>query len=117
MLLVLLVGAGLMIRSLNHLAAIHLGYDPNHIAHLRVDIPQVEGAKLTVAAGEILRDIAALPAVQSACVSSDVPLGNSSAIYYAAEGQPPPLTASGHLTAYRCARTLPPPPKFHPPWS
>ncbi|HLW76343.1 MAG TPA: ADOP family duplicated permease, partial [Bryobacteraceae bacterium] len=87
--LVLLVGAGLMIRSLNHLAAIHPGYDPNHIVHLRVDIPQVEGAKLTVAAGEILRDVAALPSVQSASVSNDAPLAESSATFYAAEGQPP----------------------------
>ena len=41
--MLLLVGAGLLIRSLQQLAAIRPGYDPSHVLALRVSLPR--GAK------------------------------------------------------------------------
>ncbi|HEY2017501.1 MAG TPA: ABC transporter permease, partial [Bryobacteraceae bacterium] len=39
--MLLLVGAGLLIRSVQQLAAIHPGYDPGHLLTLRVSLPRV----------------------------------------------------------------------------
>jgi len=102
--LLLLIGAGLMIRTLRHLAALNPGYDPSHVVNLRVSLPQLQpsgasngnaapgakpDAKMVVAANDILRAISRLPSVESASVATDAPLSDSSAVYYTAEGQPP----------------------------
>jgi hypothetical protein len=94
-----LIGAGLAIRSLQHLAAINSGYDTSHVVNLaanpegiviiRVSLPQlqtsgsVEGqldAKVVVAAGDILgritgrrlvrRERTALPNLSNGTASS-----------------------------------------------
>jgi putative ABC transport system permease protein len=83
--LLLLVGAGLMIRSLARLAALDPGYDPSRVAMMRVHLP--EGR--SVAANDILRQVTALPSVESACIATDAPLAGSNAVIYTAEGQPP----------------------------
>jgi putative ABC transport system permease protein len=102
--LLLLVGAGLMIRTLRHIAAIKPGYDPSHVVHVRVALPQLQPAKaaaadvnlaapadtkVVIAAGDILNRISSLPSVESTSLSSDAPLGDSHAVFYTAEGQPP----------------------------
>jgi predicted permease len=85
--LLLLIGSGLMIRSLHHLAAIDPGYDPRHVVNLRVSLPAPR-ANFAVAADDILRHISALPSVESASISSDSPFTGESAVFYTAEGQP-----------------------------
>ena len=101
--MVLLVSAGLLIRSLGRITALNPGYDPAHILMLQVSLPGLQPATLANAngktdnpdktvvetAGEILRQVSKVPSVQSASIASDVPLGGSSAIFYSAEGQPP----------------------------
>jgi len=98
--LVLLIGAGLMIRSLHHLATINPGYDPSHVVQLRVSLPELapsggpdadgkSDAKVIVAANDILQRLSALPSVESTSIASDAPLSPSSAIFYTAEGQAP----------------------------
>ncbi|HUE04095.1 MAG TPA: ABC transporter permease [Bryobacteraceae bacterium] len=81
--LLLLIAAGLMIRSLGRLAALDPGYDPTHVIHLRVSLPERQ------LAGGILSRVAGLPAVESASIASDAPLTGESAVFYTAEGQPP----------------------------
>jgi len=83
--LLLLIGAGLMIRSLSRLAAIDPGYDPSHVVALRVTLPQLR----PTAANDILQRVATLPSVQSASIASDAPLTGGGATFYTAEGQPP----------------------------
>ncbi len=98
--LVLLIGAGLMIRSLRHLAALNPGYDPGHVVEFRVSLPRLEpsggsgagakpDAKVVVAADDILQEVAALPSVASASIATDAPLTGGNAVFYGAEGQPP----------------------------
>jgi predicted permease len=108
--LVLLIGAGLMIRTLVRLAAMNPGYDPRYVAMLRVSLPRLQpsggrdanaepDAKVEVAANDILRAASALPSVESASISTDVPLLGSSAIFYTAEGQAP-MDARSRPRAY-----------------
>src|SRR3984885_291889 len=97
--MLLLIGAGLLMRSLERLAALNPGYDPSHLLTLRVSLPRLlpadppdanarPDAGLVVTAGEILRRVSQLPSIQSAGISTDVPLGGESAVFYTAEGQP-----------------------------
>ena len=97
--LLLLIGAGLAIRSLQRLASIKPGYDASHVVSIRVSLPQLErssavasghtDAKAVAAANDILSRIAGLPSVDSAATATDAPLVTwSNAVFYTAEGQP-----------------------------
>jgi putative ABC transport system permease protein len=93
--LLLLIGAGLMIRSLRHVATIDPGYDPTHLVALQVGLPQPRPS----APGDILRSISALPSVESVSFATDTPLSGDMAVFYTAEGQPP-MTAQTMPRAY-----------------
>jgi len=98
---VLLIGAGLMMRSVSNLAAVSPGFDPSAVLTLHVSIPRAAastGAAPAPAAPPapvvygraLLERIRAVPGVSSAALGSDMPLdGNAAASFYAAEGQPP----------------------------
>src|SRR5262249_11436866 len=108
---VLLVGAGLMIRSVRNLAALDPGFDPSSVLTLHVSIPR--GATPPAAAGAaapppppviygraLLERLRAIPGVTAAALGTDVPLdGHAAASFYAAEGQPP-VTAQNMPRAY-----------------
>jgi predicted permease len=110
MAVVLLVGAGLMIRSVRNLMALDPGFDPTSVLTLRVSVPR---ASAPVAAGApqapaepvvrgrtLLERIRAVPGVADVALSTDLPLdGNASAGTYAAEGMPP-TTAQNVPRAY-----------------
>jgi predicted permease len=74
---VLLVVAGLFVRSLGQAEKIRLGFNPDHVLDLSVDVEQI-GYKEPQARQvyrEIDRRIAALPGVQSVAEAFTVPLG------------------------------------------
>jgi putative ABC transport system permease protein len=101
----LVVGAGLLIRTLQQVAAVRLGYDPSQLLTMRVTLPALApGASSDLqaigSARELLRRVAGIPAIEAVALGSDVPLTSSSAIAYAAEGQPP-MTAENRPRAYR----------------
>ncbi len=90
--MLLLVGAGLLIRSVQQLAAIRPGYDMSGVLTLRVGMARLAAGSATqaaVVARDVAQKVAQLPSVESVALGSDVPLGGSSAIFYTAEGQPP----------------------------
>ncbi len=99
--MLLLVGAGLLIRSVQQLAAIRPGFDPAHVLTMRVGIPRVAGSQTqsVTAARAVQAAVAQLPSVESAAAGSDVPFAGSSAIFFTAEGQPP-VTAQNVPRAY-----------------
>ena len=77
--LVLLVGAGLMIRTFQELNSVHPGFAaPHEVQTLQVQIPEsrVRDMELTARRQqEILNRLQALPGVASAAYISDVPMG------------------------------------------
>ncbi|HLK21703.1 MAG TPA: ABC transporter permease [Bryobacteraceae bacterium] len=104
--LVLLIGAGLLIRSVRAIATIDPGFDPGHL--LTVSISRYRGPQpddgspspTKVSIRQILDRIRTLPSVQSAEAATDVPLsGTGAAIFYTAEGQQP-VTDKNRPRAY-----------------
>ena len=105
--IVLLIGAGLMIRSVQKLTAIDPGFNPDGLLTLSASIPRQPvaaasaprpagpGGQTTppppppfvVSGAELLTHVKAVPGVTSASLASDVPLADSSsATFYSAEG-------------------------------
>src|SRR5262249_57682935 len=74
--LVLLVGAGLMLRTLANLRAIDLGFRPDHLLTLRTTLPQAKYSDKTKRLAfydRVIADRRALPGVVEAGVGQDLP--------------------------------------------
>jgi predicted permease len=101
--IVLLIGAGLMIRSLQKLTAIDPGYVATNVLTLSVSVPRQPAPSTAVppAPGQpapppppfvasmtdMLERVQAVPGVTAVGLASDLPLGgSSSAVFYSAEG-------------------------------
>jgi putative ABC transport system permease protein len=98
--IVLLIGAGLMIRSVQKLTAIDPGFQADHLLTLNASIPRLPAPAVSpapgtppapppmvVSADTLLTHIRAVPGVTAASLASDLPLGASaSAVFYSAEG-------------------------------
>jgi predicted permease len=95
---VLLAGAGLMIRSIQKLAAIDPGFEAANVLLLNATIPRqtappaAPGAAAAAPApfvtshADLLDRVRAVPGVEAASLASDTPFGDASAIFYSAEG-------------------------------
>ncbi len=78
--LVLLVGAGLMLRSLGKLQQVDTGFDPAGILAFEVQTPRTrypEGHQVESFYGDLLENIRSLPGVVSAGAVSSLPMGGS----------------------------------------
>jgi predicted permease len=101
----LLVGAALFGRSFAALTRFDPGFDATGVLSMRVQFPIVTGAPPEPAENGALQvmaledDLSALPGVQSAGLTTSVPLANASAIFYSAEGQGP-VDATNRPRAY-----------------
>ena len=91
--LVLLSGAGLLMRSFYRLASVDLGFDPHGMLTFRVNLPQTrykEDAQQVAFFDRALAGVRALPGVTSAGAASLFPLGGSDTIYdFTQVGKPP----------------------------
>jgi putative ABC transport system permease protein len=88
--LVLLVGAGLMIRSLQRLQAVDPGFDSERLLTMRFNLPvqKYPRAQIDVFTQQLRERLRALPGVQTVALSSDLPLsGDTSAGPVELEGQ------------------------------
>jgi len=76
---VLLVGAGLLLRSFNSLLQVNLGFQPQHAMAWRVDPPNSfrNGADRVRYVEEEIHRIAALPGVTAVGLSDTLPLGRN----------------------------------------
>jgi predicted permease len=98
----LAIGAGLMIRTMQHLLAIDPGFATESVLTLNFSIPRAAvpatpsspassapqpPPAFVASSRELLEHVRAVPGVAAASLVSDVPLaGNSSAVFYAPEG-------------------------------
>jgi putative ABC transport system permease protein len=92
--MVLLVAAGLLVRSFNKLTAIDLGFDRENVLTARIALPRSkykESEQTLAFQQELLQKIKALPGVQAAGTINHTPLhGFGLIVFTAIEGQPPP---------------------------
>jgi putative ABC transport system permease protein len=90
---VLLIGAGLLVRSLIALQSVDPGFDANNVLTFRVDLPQkkYEGEGRSAAFWEQLESrVSSLPGVESVGLITDLPLsGQLNDMPYTVEGRPP----------------------------
>ena len=90
--LILLIGAGLMIRSLWQLRAVDPGFDPNHLLTMTISVPATKfpvPAQQASFFDQVLQRVRALPGVESASVIDNLPLGGGGSHQpVAIEGRP-----------------------------
>ncbi len=109
---VLLVGAGLLIRSFLRVLDVNLGFRPERAAAMRVDPSSQYGtqAKRNAYFNEVLRRVKAVPGVEGAGLTDVLPLGHNRSWSAGAKGQaysiahPPPevfvrIVSDGYLNA------------------
>jgi putative ABC transport system permease protein len=103
--LVLLVGAGLMIRSFSALRSFDPGFDPRNVVTMTIS---VAGTKLDVPAArpaffnDALARIRAIPGVESAGYINHLPIaGDQWGFPFVVEGQPKPKSGDAPTAAYR----------------
>ncbi|HTI39868.1 MAG TPA: ABC transporter permease [Vicinamibacterales bacterium] len=100
--LLLLVGAGLMVRSFVNLQRIDVGFVPDRAATLRIALPRkYVGAELGQTVDELLARVNAVPGIARAAAGTDAPFaGGTSAIIVTPEGVDPSDVRTG-IRVYR----------------
>lgn len=85
---VLLIGAGLLLRSFLKVLAIDLGFQPSHAAALKVDYDDGNSpAKRSAILQEILRRVTAIPGIEAAGISDMLPLDHNRSWGLSAKGK------------------------------
>lgn len=89
--LLLLIGAGLLLRSFGRLLRVDPGFDANNVLTMNVSLPTVKYAKPEQQIAffdELLRRVSAVPGVRNAAMSAALPLSWKRITPVLAEGQP-----------------------------
>jgi putative ABC transport system permease protein len=89
--LVLLVGAGLLIKSFRRLQEVDPGFDPRNVLTMRLFLPESkypEPQQRQAFFEQILRRLEALPGVQAAGTSTMIPTLGGGDTYFTIEGKP-----------------------------
>jgi putative ABC transport system permease protein len=81
--LVLLTGAGLMMKSFVHLLDVNPGFDPSHTLTLGISLwgPKADDAPAAAFYQQVVERVRALPGVESAGAVSQLPLGGNLDMY------------------------------------
>ena len=99
--LVLLAGAGLMLRTIRSLGAVNPGFDPGHVLTFSVGLSPASTSssdRILQTFEQTVERIQSVPGVKSAAVSSLIPLGGSdSEIPFYVNGRPRP-TSQGDMS-------------------
>jgi predicted permease len=96
--MVLLVGAGLMIRSLAHIWSVNPGFDPHNLLTFSISLSPArasDGAKIRTMYSQLLEGTRALPGVESAAMLfGNLPLTGDSELSFWREDQQRPASES-----------------------
>jgi predicted permease len=101
--LVLLIAAGLFVRSVQSAESIDLGFDPTNVLNATMDVAQqgYDETRGRVFYEELLRRAQRIPGVESASLAYSVPLGYyNTAAFLEIEGQPPSTKARRPIAGY-----------------
>jgi putative ABC transport system permease protein len=105
--LLLMVGAGLFVRSLSRLSAVNLGFSDDHVLVADLPVPPA-GTAPTEAHRNMdfyentLRELRTLPGVKFAAATSFLPVsGQGSAIHFNIQGRPPHNPSEYIIANYR----------------
>jgi putative ABC transport system permease protein len=114
--LVLLIGAGLLIRSMAQIYGLDMGFDANKVLTMQLSIPHTRYPKPEQRLdlyNQVLQRVRALPGVTSAAGVSTIPqTGGGSVAGFRIEGHPPPASmhemplASFEVTTVDYLRTM-----------
>jgi putative ABC transport system permease protein len=102
--LVLLVGAGLMIRSFSRLLAVDPGFKADHVITSFVSLPHSKYPKWqdqSAFFNRLLERLRNVPGVSAAGVVTDIPLYGGSSTGFDVEGRPPAAPGERAMTDYR----------------
>jgi predicted permease len=102
--LVLLVGAGLLLKSFWRLTRVEPGFESRNVLTLRLRLPDAKYAEAGQAVaflGEARRRINELPGVETVSLTTGFPLGRSEGTGYHVEGRPEPSQPSDWVAADR----------------
>jgi predicted permease len=105
--LVLLVGAGLLIKSFVRLGRAELGFNPANVLTLRVALPGNRYAappRQTAFYQQVIERVKSLPGAQAASLISDPPVSGSMGLWqngFHMEGKPLPPPGQGHFASLR----------------
>ena len=89
--MVLVIGAGLLMRNFVQLRGAHPGFDPHHVLSMNVALPPAryaKGAQMAAFCDELVRQVRAVPGVLSAAASSALPATTTRLSPALPEGQP-----------------------------
>lgn len=89
--LVLLISAGLLVRSFSYLLRVEPGFDPTNVLTMNISLPTVkygDAQKQIAFFDDVLRRVSALPGVRSAATSAALPLIPKRITPVLPEGQP-----------------------------
>ena len=103
---VLLIGAGLLIRSLMRLQDVDPGFRAAHVLTMRLSLPpaRYSGLKVGLFYEQLLNRVTQLPGVQQAGICRFLPLGGDDAsLNFQIEGQPAVITADQPRAKFRTA--------------
>lgn len=102
---VLLVGAGLLIKSFSQLQQVNVGFHREHLLTMQISLPPAaypQGPNILTFYNEALRQLAAMPSVTSVGAISQVPLaGGGPQFIFSVEGRPLPTPADAPIASYR----------------
>ncbi len=106
--IVLLIGAGLLLRSFSKLRAVDPGFDAHNLATMTVSVAgrsDYVGAARDVLYREILDHVSSIPGVERAATTNHIPIaGDQWGFGYFVEGEPPPQPGKGSGAVYRSSR-------------
>jgi hypothetical protein len=87
---VLLVGAGLLLRSFLRILDVDLGFEPSRAASISVDYHDAgDAAKRSVIWQEVLRRVKAIPGVETAGITDNLPMSRNRSFDIRAKGTNP----------------------------
>lgn len=101
--LVLLSGAGLMIRSFHQVQAMNAGFEPNNLLTMMINLPLLKYSKpqATLFSQQLIERVRSLPSVRYASFSSDIPFGDDSSVTNITVEGEPASSAGSDLRIYR----------------